>query len=276
MRNIILIFTISILLLGCSAQPSLIDKGEYRIDRSYITNNKNERVHFLVFHYTAVDDAESLNLLTKGAVSAHYLIPSQPKYQQHEPIVLQLVPEDKRAWHAGLSYWNGYININDVSIGIEIVNLGFTEKGLSIHWYPYNSHQIDLLARLSKDIIRRYNISPDNVIGHSDISPTRKFDPGPLFPWQQLAKQGIGAWPDESTVKKYLAGRPLKEKVSISRLQKTLLKYGYQIPLTGILDNETRNVISSFQMHFRPDDISGHPDAQTESIALALVEKYRS
>lgn len=270
-----LIVFLSALLSGCSATPSIIDKGDYKVETSLQSQGQNERVRFLVFHFTAVDDAESLRLLTKGGVSAHYLIPANPEYQQNKPVVLQLVPENKRAWHAGLSDWNGRSNINDTSIGIEIVNLGFTEDMLGKQWYPYSAQQVDLLTRMSKDIIKRYDITPDNVIGHSDIAPTRKSDPGPLFPWKQLAKEGIGAWPDDAVVEKYLASRDPKLAVDVRKTQEALLKYGYNIPVNGCLDKETTQVISAFQMHFRPDDISGAPDAETEAIALALVEKYR-
>jgi N-acetylmuramoyl-L-alanine amidase len=271
----LILLIINFFLVGC-AIPSLIDKGEYKVDISSPSTSQNERICSLVFHYTATDNSTSLQLLTADEVSAHYLIYSIPALSNGKPIVLQLVPEEKRAWHAGVSYWNGRNNLNDTSIGIEIVNLGFTEEVAGKRWYPYNQAQIDLLVSLAKDIIQRYGITPDNVVAHSDIAPLRKYDPGPLFPWEKLAEKGIGAWPDEMTVNKYLAGRYLAEPVPVITLQKALADYGYQIPQTGILDEETRKVISAFQMHFRSADISGEPDAQTEAIALALVEKYKS
>ncbi len=271
MKKIILV-GLFMLLAGCS---SLEDRGTYKVDSSFPSQGQNDRVRFLVFHYTAVDDKDSLRILTKGGVSAHYLLPSLPNYVRGKPVVLQLVPEDKRAWHAGVSGWNGRKDLNDTSIGIEIVNKGFTEMLLEREWYPFNEQQIDLLTRLAKDIIQRYGIEPINVIGHSDIAPLRKYDPGKLFPWKSLAEQGIGAWPEDATVEKYMAGRKWNDGASVELIQKTLAKYGYTIPQTGVLDEETRKTISAFQMHFRPDDISGNPDAQTESIALALVEKYK-
>ncbi|WP_145594431.1 peptidoglycan-binding domain-containing protein, partial [Yersinia aleksiciae] len=108
------------------------------------------------------------------------------------------------------------------------------------------------------------------------IAPLRKSDPGPLFPWKRLAEQGIGAWPDEATVTKYIDGRNIYDMASVATIQQTLARYGYKIPQTGILDDETRQVIKVFQMHFRALDFSGVPDVETEAIALALVEKYRS
>lgn len=237
---------------------------------------KNERVRFLVLHYTAVGDAESLRLLTQGEVSAHYLIPTHPKKAGGKAIALQLVPEAQRAWHAGVSSWQGRNNLNDTSIGIEIVNLGFTEKMLGRTWYPYNESQIELIEQLTKDIVQRYNISPSDVVAHSDIAPLRKSDPGPLFPWKRLAEKGVGAWPDDATVAKYIGGRDKKGAASVAVIQQALAAYGYKIPQNGQLDTETRQVIKAFQMHFRPQDFSGVPDVETEAIALALVEKYRT
>ncbi|AJJ57383.1 N-acetylmuramoyl-L-alanine amidase [Yersinia pseudotuberculosis] len=270
-----------LLLAGCSSSDhrnsnELIDRGTYQIDTHYPSVAKNERVRFLVLHYTAVDDAESLRLLTQGEVSAHYLIPTHPKKAGGKAIALQLVPEAQRAWHAGVSSWQGRNNLNDTSIGIEIVNLGFTEKMLGRTWYPYNESQIELIEQLTKDIVQRYNISPSDVVAHSDIAPLRKSDPGPLFPWKRLAEKGVGAWPDDATVAKYIGGRDKKGAASVAVIQQALAAYGYKIPQNGQLDTETRQVIKAFQMHFRPQDFSGVPDVETEAIALALVEKYRT
>ncbi|CNF99260.1 N-acetylmuramoyl-L-alanine amidase [Yersinia enterocolitica] len=269
-----------LLLAGCSSSHpdnphQLIDRGEYKVDTSTPSIAQNERVRFLVLHYTVTDDAESLRLLTQGDVSAHYLVKTHPESLNGKPVVLQLVPESQRAWHAGVSYWQGRNSLNDTSIGIEIVNRGFTERMLRREWYPYNESQIELIERLTKDIVERYNIEPANVVAHSDIAPLRKSDPGPLFPWKRLATQGIGAWPDDATVTKYIAERNKHDMASVSIIQQTLARYGYQIPQNGELDDETRQVIKAFQMHFRSQDFSGIPDVETEAIALALVEKYR-
>ncbi len=276
---------LALILAGCTHEKNaLIEQGNYKIDRgnytvdSRITSaNANERIRFLVMHYTAVDDKESLRLLTQpdGGASAHYLVPSVPAVDGGKPVVLGLVPEEKRAWHAGVSHWAQRDNLNDTSIGIEIVNLGFTEGLTGKHWYPYTPEQIELVARMAQDIATRYGISPDNILAHSDIAPQRKHDPGPLFPWEMLAKRGIGAWPSKEAVVKYLAGRDPAATASVKVIQAALAKYGYQIPQNGELDEETRKVLIAFQMHFRPSDISGSADAQTEALALALVEKYR-
>lgn len=266
-----------ILLSACAATtpPPIVDEGNYYADVTHSSQSQNDRIRFLIFHYTALDDTRSLQVLTTGGVSAHYLIPSTPSLKNGKPVIFQLVPEAKRAWHAGSSDWNGRNNLNDTSVGIEIVNLGFTENQQGKTWYPFHQSQVNALVLLAKDIIQRYQISPDNVLAHSDIAPLRKFDPGPLFPWKVLAQQGIGAWPDDMTVNKYLASRNFSDLASVASIQEALAKYGYKIPQTGQLDKETQQVISAFQMHFRPENISGTPDAHTEAIALALVEKYR-
>ncbi|AHG19017.1 N-acetylmuramoyl-L-alanine amidase [Chania multitudinisentens RB-25] len=274
----LLIALFTVVIVGCSSKAPLKDRGDYYTDSAFPSQSQNNRIRFLVFHYTAADDATSLKILTKGEVSAHYLVPSLPKRKDGKPIILQLVPEENRAWHAGVSHWNGRSNINDSSIGIEIVNKGFTEDMLGHQvWYPFNEQQISAIAVLAKDIIKRNNITLDNVIAHSDIAPLRKSDPGKLFPWQRLAEMGIGVWPNKETVEQYLAGRSPDTPADVLTIQKALSQYGYdEIPQSGILDEKTRKTISAFQMHFRQRDISGKADAETESIAKALIEKYRS
>ncbi|MCH9299877.1 MULTISPECIES: N-acetylmuramoyl-L-alanine amidase [Pantoea] len=265
-------------LSGCSTEKSQRAKGNsYFLNTSYSSAAQNERIRFLIFHYTAVDDATSLKLLTGDNVSAHYLVSDQIDTRSGKPIVYRLVSENKRAWHAGLSNWNGRINLNDSSVGIEIVNPGFTEDMLGQKtWFPFQQQQVNVLAALAKEIIQRYNITPDNVLGHSDIAPLRKQDPGKLFPWKALAAQGIGAWPDPQRVQKYLANRSPDALADVLSIQTMLKRYGYdQIPLSGFLDEDTRKIISAFQMHFRPKKIDGTPDAETEAIAQALNEQYR-
>lgn len=127
---------------------------------------------------------------------------------------------------------------------------------------------------LSKDIVARYGIPPTRVVGHSDIAPQRKIDPGPLFPWHALAQAGVGAWPDEATVAARLGGRDPRAPVDVRELQLKLARYGYDVPTDGMLDVRTRRVFAAFQMHFRPSDYAGNPDAETDAIAQALLDKY--
>jgi N-acetylmuramoyl-L-alanine amidase len=270
----LLISAFSAFLGACSTVP-LQDHGGYLVDTSHHAVSVDSRVRHLVLHYTVGPFDRSLFQLSRGPVSAHYLVPEQETGSR--PIVLQLVPEQLRAWHAGASYWQGRTNINDSSIGIEIVNNGPTETPQGVAWAAYTPFQIAMVKRLASDVIARYDIAPVNVLGHSDIAPSRKSDPGPLFPWKELAEAGIGAWPDAATVERYLAGRDPHQAVdNLGLLQAQLRQYGYDAPLSGVLDAATVQVLVAFQMHFRPSDYSGAADAETGAIVAALLEKYRS
>lgn len=273
----------ALILSGCAPSKSsfetdLQSRNGYLADRQFKSIAKNNRIRFLIFHYTALDDNKSLQALTGDKVSAHYLVPEQPRLLDKKPIVYQLVEESQRAWHAGVSKWHQRVNLNDSSIGIEIVNPGFTEDFFgSQTWYPFKSEQIKAVTALAKDIIRRYQITPDNVLGHSDITPLRKQDPGRLFPWQFLAEQGIGAWPNPKLVEQYLHGRNWDQPSDVKTLQHLLKRYGYdEIPQDGQLDEATRLTINAFQSHFRQRLVTGMPDAETEAIAQALITQYRS
>lgn len=266
----------SVLLSVCSGCSRLHNAGDYWIDDSKVAIGSEPRIQFLIFHYTAENDEDSVGILTGNNVSAHYLIRQKLDQILDMPVVLQFVPESQRAWHAGASFWSGRKNLNDTSIGIEIVNPGYHKSGNEKSWVPYSDEQIDLLISLSRDIIQRYGIKSINVLGHSDVSSQRKIDPGPLFPWKKLAEAGIGAWPQAQRVEYYLAVRQSEASIDIAELQTNLSRYGYKVPANGILDDETRRVIKAFQMHFRPDNYSGVPDAQTLAILDALLEGYRS
>jgi len=261
-----------LLLAGCQ---SAADEQNlpYRLETQRQAQGADQRIRFLVIHYTAEDFHNALNTLTDEHVSAHYLIPARPPIENHKPVAWQLVPESQRAWHAGASGWRGRTNLNDTSIGIELENRGFSHYLLGQHYYPYPAAQIDLLASLSQQIVARYQIEPRNVVGHSDIAPLRKVDPGPLFPWQELAKRGIGAWPDPPLVQKYLAGRAPNQPVDRQALLRKLQEYGY--PLTdGMTPDQQRHVIAAFQMHFRPSDYRGEADAESDAIISALLQQY--
>lgn len=255
--------------LGACSTVQLHDG--YAVDNRYRAISHNERISSLVLHATELPYQPSLDILTHGKVSAHYLVPDILRRYQGKPVVLNLVDEKQRAWHAGESYWNGRSNLNDTSIGIEIVNMNNTSKAHS--GQPYTDEQIQLIIQLAKDIIKRYSIKATDVLAHSDVAPQRKRDPGPLFPWKKLAENGVGAWPDEATVTECLANSV--SQMSILELQGKLKRYGYSIELTGKLDVQTRKVVSAFQMHFRPEIISGEPDEETEAILNALLIKYR-
>ena len=235
----------------------------------YPSKTQDERVRFLVLHYTAINTELSLKVLTQKDVSSHYLINDYDDKQ-----INLLVDETKRAWHAGISKWKGLDNLNFSSIGIEIVNLGNGTGGV---FQPYPDYQIKKVGELSRDIVTRYNISPFNVVGHADIAPGRKPDPGPLFPWKKLyTDYGVGAWYDDADKYLFIQQYPwdTTSSVFITQVQTDLKKYGYEVPANGMIDTQTKNAIIAFQMHFRPEKYDGIVDAETWAILKALNKKY--
>ncbi len=272
-----------VLLQSCS------QTGPVPINTEHQSVNRNARVRLLVLHYTAINWQQSLKALTQPgatAVSAHYLIPESldPTYPAGTPLqVYQLVPETQRAWHAGASQWEDRTGLNDQSIGIELVNQGWCYSraqpfvgpgGNELCLTPdFDPAQLQLLAELLKQILARNpEITPTRVLAHSDIAPSRKQDPGPRFPWQWLARQGIGAWYDNPVLLKYWQG--LSRLPDARTVQLALARYGYGIAVTGVWDDQSRQVLAAFQRHFVPDGVTGEPDLHTVAVLWALLEKY--
>jgi N-acetylmuramoyl-L-alanine amidase len=237
--------------------------GGLRLDTSHPSFNHDSRAQFVIVHYTNAPLERSLALLTRGDVSSHYLIGDQDY-----PVTYKLVDETQRAWHAGESEWEGRTWLNSSSIGIEIVNPGYHDTPTGRVWYPFSERQIQALIVLLKDIVKRNNIDPRHVIGHSDIAPLRKLDPGPLFPWKRLADAGLGIWPNANAVAQKQA--LLTELPSIGWFQQQLAVLGYGVPQNGELDTATRRVITAFQMHYRPERFDGQPDLQSAAILQVL------
>jgi len=202
-------------------------------------------VDMLVLHYTGMISTEAaLDRLCDPAakVSAHYLI-------DEDGTVYRLVPESRRAWHAGLSAWRGHRDVNGRSIGIELANPG--------HEYGYRDFpapQMSALTDLAGAILSRHPIPPRNIVGHSDIAPDRKLDPGERFDWRSLAERGIGLYPAQ-------AGVADGDVLSL------LAEYGY--------DTGARQVVAAFQRHFRTRRIDGKADAETQSILGSLIAEIR-
>ena len=261
------------------------DAGAETIDPvTYNSVGQNFRQRFIVLHYTALDDESSIKVLTEQEVSAHFLITTSDK----EPIY-NLVPEDKRAWHAGESEWKSSKNLNDSSIGIEIVNLGLNEVTLTdsdtataralknqYRQAPYTEEQIKKIAILVKYLSEKYEIAPENILGHSDIAPQRKLDPGPMFPWKELYdKYNIGMWYDEDEKNKIQTEIAAEfDTLTVTAYQNEFKKFGYAIQITGVYDKQTGNVIKAFQLHFRQENFNGALDIETYSILKALNKKY--
>jgi len=282
----LLCLALALLLVSCSSTKTQYSKIQ--------SANHNDRIRYLVMHFTAINYEDSLAALTlPDRVSAHYLIPenNDPTYLKSELEIQQLVEESDRAWHAGVSYWQGKSGLNDQSIGIELVhqapclqdetlyqsNIGLNSFAVdnSVCMYPeFDEQQMQLLIKLSKDILSRHpEITPTRIIGHSDIAPARRVDPGPRFPWYRLYQEGIGAWYENDTLLKYFSHFNDKP-ISIALLQRALNRYGYQILETGQLDPQTINVLTVFQMHFRPWAVTGRPNNHTAAALFALLERY--
>ncbi len=252
----ILFLTLSfVLLAGCARGPHL--------DTRYSAVGQSSRVQYVILHYTSADLARSLELLTRGEVSSHYLIGDGP------PTIYRLVDENRRAWHAGDSQWQGRTWLNGTSIGIELVNPGFSEGPEGRIWHPYPPAQLEALIALLKDIAQRHQLAPGSILGHSDVAPQRKVDPGPLFPWQQLAAAGLLPWPDAAAVaeQQRLLG---SEPPPVAWFQAQLAKHGYAVPAHGELDQATRNVLAAFQMKYRPARHDGEPDVESAALLQVL------
>lgn len=235
-----------------------------RYDTSHLTaTNHDSRIQFVIVHYTSASLERSLQLLTRGEVSSHYLIGDSPA------TIYKLVDENDRAWHAGESEWEGRTWLNSSSIGIEIVNPGYTDSPTGRVWYPYSEEQVQALIVLLKDIVQRNHIDPRHVLGHSDIAPLRKLDPGPMFPWKRLAQEGIGIWPDEALVARQQA-MMIDEIPSPAWFQQQLARLGYATPQTGEWDVASHHVLAAFQMHYRPERFDGEPDVQSAAILKVL------
>ena len=242
-------------------------------------NDRKHPVDMLVFHYTGMETGQqALDRMCDPAaeVSAHYMIWEDGR-------VVQLVGEDKRAWHAGVSSWKGDADLNSRSIGIEIVNGGHDWPLAGDVLPPYPTEQIDALIELSKGILERWDIPFNRIVGHSDIAPARKDDPGEHFPWDRLAQAGIGKWPlsisdnsDEpenddktgSVLKEgpHLIGRglgPGDDKKAVERMQTMLAEIGYELDPSGIYDSATESVVRAFQRRWLQDQVTGWTDIRT-------------
>ncbi|MCH2038995.1 MAG: N-acetylmuramoyl-L-alanine amidase [Rickettsiales bacterium] len=221
--------------------------------REHPSPNFNQRpegcqIEMLILHYTGMrtmQDALSRMCDPEAEVSAHYMI-------DEDGTIYRLVADADRAWHAGLSYWRGRERLNDVSIGIEIVN-----PGHEFGYRPFPSAQMDAVLSLSQSLMKQHHIDPFNVIGHSDIAPERKQDPGELFNWKLLSEHQIGVWSDQEGDTKATAS-PGDEGKLVFDIQQKLSHYGYLIKNDGIFGMKTKQVITAFQRHFYPEHVDGN------------------
>ncbi|MED6317530.1 MAG: N-acetylmuramoyl-L-alanine amidase [Pseudomonadota bacterium] len=282
-KKIFLALGLALPLIGCvTTAPQVATTKNYSVDSdTYQSTGKSQRIKTIVLHYTVSDNERSIKTLTTGNVSAHYLI-----LDKNDDKIYNLVPESERAWHAGDGGFAGRTILNDTSIGIEIVNKGIKPqyrdalKNGDMDYHPYEHYvafdelQIKKVAQLVQDIAGRYDISPKNIIGHADMAPSRKIDPGAKFPWQRLHDDyGIGAWYDEAD-KQYFMQQVQLATPTIREVKQAFRDYGYQMNTTDVWDKESRDVIYAFQLHFRPLKPTGIMDIETYAILKALNKKY--
>ena len=218
-----------------------------------------KNIKFVIIHYTGMQsEIESIDRLKdkKCKVSCHYLI-------NRKGHVIQMVKDKNVAWHAGRSKWKKYVNLNNVSLGIELVNRG--------HQYGYqnfSTKQINSLIKLCKNLKKKYSIRKENFLGHSDIAPLRKIDPGEKFPWEKLSSHKIGKWfeNDFTTTKNFAV---IKKKRSI--FFKNLHKIGYRYFSKNRSSKNDKKIIKSFQRRYLPKKVNGELDAKSIEISHFLA-----
>jgi N-acetylmuramoyl-L-alanine amidase len=230
---------------------------------NYGERKDGRRPDMIILHYTGMSTgAAALDWLTRAEseVSSHYFVWEDGR-------VVQLVPEELRAWHAGKSIWKGETDTNSRSIGIEIVNEGHP-GGLP----DFPKIQIDAVIALCLDIAKRWNIAPQNVLAHSDVAPIRKVDPGEKFPWNILADSGVGHYVTPTEIG---GGRFLQRGDSgppVEALQAMLAFYGYGTPVNGLFCEKTEGDVSAFQRHFRQKQVDGIADFSTIDTLHRLIK----
>ncbi|MGI4817493.1 MAG: N-acetylmuramoyl-L-alanine amidase [Janthinobacterium lividum] len=220
----------------------------------------------LVLHYTGMQTGEAaLERLRdpEAKVSSHYLV-------EEDGRIFRLVPEERRAWHAGRGAWQGTDDVNSASIGIEIVN-----PGHEFGYRPFPEAQMASVVALVTDIRSRWTIPDSRIIGHSDMAPTRKDDPGELFPWKRLAGEGHGLWFEPAAERVKALGAPLQpgdEGLGVLVLRSGLHRLGYPIAPGGEYDEETAKTVTAFQRHWRQHRVDGIADGETRARLVGLLQ----
>jgi N-acetylmuramoyl-L-alanine amidase len=215
----------------------------------------------VVLHYTGMQTGEGALARLRdpqAKVSAHYLI-------EEDGRIFGLVPEERRAWHAGVSFWQGERDINTASIGIELVN-----PGHEFGYRAFPDDQIASLVDLLDDIRSRWEIADARIVGHSDVAPDRKDDPGELFPWKHLAEEGHGLWIEAAAA----PGAPLglgDQGAGVFALQAGLTRLGYDSAPSGKYDEHTQTIVRAFQRHWRPARFDGIADGETRARLVHLL-----
>jgi N-acetylmuramoyl-L-alanine amidase len=244
-------------------RPDSCIAAEVRPSPNHGERKQDAKPDMILLHYTGMLDPRAAleKLCTAGSeVSAHYVV-------MEDGYVVQCVPEARRAWHAGTAAWDGETDINSCSIGIEMANPGHD------HGYPdFPKRQVAAVTTLCRSILTRYRIPHHRVLGHSDVAPTRKKDPGEKFPWRRLHESGIGLWVKPASI---TPGGPVlvfgESDPAIAEMQTLLAKYGYSVQVTGHFDGTTRDVVAAFQRHFRQEQVDGVADTSTIATIRAVL-----
>jgi N-acetylmuramoyl-L-alanine amidase len=228
-------------------------------------DERSQAVDMLILHYTGMQTAQAaLDRLRDpvAAVSSHYVV-------DEDGTVFRLVPEQRRAWHAGVSHWRGHSALNGRSIGIEIVNPG--------HEWGYRDFPVLQLAAvcdLCIGLLARHAIPARNVVGHSDVAPDRKEDPGERFDWRALAENGVGLWPADAVDLGTMGA--VRDAVRLPPVRAALAEIGYRVAPEGALDPALSTVLRAFQRHWRPEAVTGQADDGTLVRLLAVRDLVRS
>jgi N-acetylmuramoyl-L-alanine amidase len=250
-------------MLVSELRPDSCVVAEVRPSPNHSERKVGVKPDMIVLHYTGMRDSEAAirKLCTPSEeVSAHYVV-------LQDGYIVQLVAEARRAWHAGVSSWAGENDVNSCSIGIEIANPGHE------HGYPdFPKRQIAAVTALCRSIFTRHQIPADRVLGHSDVAPSRKQDPGEKFPWKVLADSGVGLWVKPAPMTPngpiFVLG---DSNPTVEEMQRMLARYGYGVSATGYLDGTTRDAVAAFQRHFRPVKVDGVIDVSTMATLNALL-----
>lgn len=230
---------------------------------NFDTRPDGQAVDMVILHYTNMPDSSAAlaRLGDKQAkVSAHYLIDEAGQ-------IYALVDEAHRAWHAGEAFWAGMRDINGRSLGVELAHCGPDESG---QMAAYPKAQMQALLELLGDFARRYEIPPQHYLGHSDVAPARKADPGAVFDWPYLAAAGFGLVSQADAANAPALSSGMKGD-GVRQWQSQLAAFGYECPVSGHYDDMTEKVTAAFQRHFRPHQVDGVADAQSHARLLDLL-----
>ena len=238
-------------------------RNKIDLSPNYSKKTRNLRdIKFVIIHYTGMQsEIESINRLKdpRKKVSSHYLINRKGR-------ITKMVIERNTAWHAGKSRWKNYLNLNRYSIGIELVN-----KGHEFGYQKYSSIQIKNLINLCKNLKKKYKIKNENFLGHSDIAPLRKVDPGEKFPWQKLSKYNLGIW-----YKKNPQNFKIQKDKKKYKFFSNIYKIGYRyFSLNQRIAQKDKKIIKAFQQKFLPSRVSGKIDQKTLEISYYLASRYK-